>query len=141
MVNGWSTTPFGPAPSCGRCQLTGVNPAISPDGRLLASFYWDVEAGKVAIYPFAGGQPIRSFEIWTWVRWTPDGRGLAYIDRRNRLNLTSQPIDGSPSKHLTDFKDGRIFNFAWSRDGKQLALARGTVTNDVVLISNFKSQQ
>jgi Tol biopolymer transport system component/DNA-binding winged helix-turn-helix (wHTH) protein len=117
------------------------SPAISPDGRLLASFYWDVEAGKVAIYPFAGGQPIRSFEIWTWVRWTPDGRGLAYIDRRNLLNLTSQPIDGSPSKHLTDFKDGRIFNFAWSRDGKQLALARGTVTNDVVLISNFKDQQ
>jgi Tol biopolymer transport system component len=117
------------------------SPAISPDGRLVASFYWDVEAGKVAIYPFAGGQPIRSFEIWTWVRWTPDGRGLAYIDRRNRLNLTSQPIDGSPSKHLTDFKDGHIFNFAWSRDGKQLALARGTVTNDVVLISNFKGQQ
>jgi hypothetical protein len=53
---------------------------------------------------------------------------------------SSQPIDGSSSTHLTDFKDGRIFNFAWSRDGKQLALARGTVTNDVVLISNFKGE-
>ncbi|HEY6120643.1 MAG TPA: winged helix-turn-helix domain-containing protein, partial [Pyrinomonadaceae bacterium] len=45
------------------------SPAISPDGKLIASFYWD-EVGKVAIYPFAGGQPIRSFEIWNWVRWT-----------------------------------------------------------------------
>src|SRR5205814_1495758 len=83
--------------------------------------------GKIAIYPFAGGPPIRSFDIWNWVRWTPDGRALAYIDRSNLSNITSQPIDGSPSKHLTDFKDGRIFNFAWSRDGEQLALARGTV--------------
>jgi hypothetical protein len=39
---------------------------------------------------------------------------------------------------LTDFKDGRIFDFAFSRDGKQIAFARGTVTQDVVLISNFK---
>ena len=112
--------------------------AISPDGKLLASFYWDVEAGKVAIYRFAGGQAIRSFDIWTWVRWTPDGRALAYIDLRNLLNITSQPIDGSRSEHLTDFKDGRIFNFAWSHDGKQLALARGTVSSDVVLIKDFR---
>jgi len=32
----------------------------------------------------------------------------------------------------------RIFNFAWSHDGKQIALAHVTVTNDVVVTSNFK---
>jgi len=42
---------------------------------------------------------------------------------------------------LTDFKSDRIFSFAWSRDGKQLALARGTLTNDVILISNFEGLQ
>ena len=31
-----------------------------------------------------------------------------------------------------------IFQFGWSTDGKQLAVARGTQINDVVLISNFK---
>jgi hypothetical protein len=33
------------------------------------------------------------------------------------------------------------FGFAWSRDGKELAVARGTLTHDVVLISNFTDQQ
>jgi len=122
-------------------------PAISPDGKLLASFtYIPDGAGKVAIYPFAGGKPIRSFDIESirfspLVRWTPDGRALTYIDPRNLSNIRSQPIEGSPSKLLTDFKDGRIFNFAWSRDGKWLTLARGSVTNDVVLISGFREQK
>ena len=42
---------------------------------------------------------------------------------------------------LTNFKTGRIFNFDWSRDGKWLALARGSVTSDVVLISDLRSVQ
>ena len=41
-------------------------------------------------------------------------------------------------KQLTEFKDQRIFNFAWSRDGKQLALSRGVVNSDVVLLSGFR---
>jgi len=39
---------------------------------------------------------------------------------------------------LTDFKADRIFSFAYSRDGKQLALSRGTQKSDVELFSNFK---
>jgi hypothetical protein len=31
-----------------------------------------------------------------------------------------------------------IFDFAWSRDGKQLMLAKGNETSDVILISNFR---
>jgi len=37
---------------------------------------------------------------------------------------------------LTDFKADRIFWFDFSRDGKWLALSRGTQTSDVVLISD-----
>jgi hypothetical protein len=39
---------------------------------------------------------------------------------------------------LTDFIGDKIFNFAWSRDGKWLALARGRVAEDVVLISDLR---
>jgi hypothetical protein len=39
---------------------------------------------------------------------------------------------------LTNFTSDRIFWFDISRDGKQIALSRGTQTSDVVLISNFK---
>jgi hypothetical protein len=38
-------------------------------------------------------------------------------------------------QHLTS---GQIFDFAWSRDGKQLLLAKGEETSDVLLISNFR---
>jgi len=46
-------------------------------------------------------------------------------------------MNGTPPKQLTDFTSERIFWFAFSRDGKQLALSRGTQTSDVILI-NFK---
>jgi len=49
-----------------------------------------------------------------------------------------QPLDGGPPRQVTDFKSDRIFGFEWSRDGKQLALARGTESSDVVLISGFR---
>ena len=44
----------------------------------------------------------------------------------------------APAHRVTHFTDGTIRSFAWSRDGKQLAVARGTQTSDVVLISGFK---
>lgn len=50
-------------------------------------------------------------------------------------NIWRQPIDGSPPVQVTDFRDGRIFNFAYSRDGNQLALSRGTSNRDVVVIT------
>ena len=75
----------------------------------------------------------------SFIHWTPDGQAVAYIRTRGGVsNIWSQPLDGSPPKQLTDFKSDRIFNFAWSRDGKQLALSRGVVNSDVVLISNFR---
>lgn len=50
-------------------------------------------------------------------------------------------MDGGPPKRLIDFAPDRIFSFALSNDGKQLALARGTLTYDVVLIRDFKDHQ
>ncbi|MDQ3908344.1 MAG: hypothetical protein M3268_08355, partial [Acidobacteriota bacterium] len=53
-------------------------------------------------------------------------------------NVWRQPVEGGKPVQLTDFKSGLIFAFDWSRDGKQLLLARGAVTRDAVLISNAK---
>jgi hypothetical protein len=60
------------------------------------------------------------------------------VTRNGVSNLWAQSIDGSPPKQLTNFTTDRIFGFAFSRDGKQLALSRGTQASDVVLISDFK---
>jgi len=113
--------------------------SVSPDQKFLAYHYWNLEANPpfgVAVVPVEGGPPIKLFNIShesKVFRWTPDGRALAYLDPRS-LNVWAQPLDGGRPVQLTDFKTDQTFYFAWSRDGKQLALARGTVTSDVVLI-------
>jgi len=64
---------------------------------------------------------------------------VLYVDNRNGVsNLMSQTLDGRPPRQITNFTDGSIFRFAWSRDGKQLFLARGAVNSDVVLINSVK---
>jgi Tol biopolymer transport system component len=113
-------------------------PAISPDGKWISGD----DFRKTAIYPFAGGHPSKVLNIWTFHgKWTPSGRALEYIDFSGYSNIYVQPLDGGPPKRLTDNKSSRIFNFDLSRDGKQLALVRGTITNDVVLISDFRDQR
>ena len=118
-------------------------PIVSPDQKMIAYLYSDLQMNPpfgVAVAPVEGGQPIKLFDIsheGRIIHWTPDGRALAYIDDRS-LNVWAQPLDGSKPVQLTNFKNDQTFHFAWSRDGKQLALARGSTTSDVVLISDFK---
>ena len=64
---------------------------------------------------------------------------MIYSEGRDRVdNLWSQPLDGGPAKQLTDLKVDRIFRFDISPRGDELAVARGTDSSDVVMISNFR---
>jgi Tol biopolymer transport system component len=129
-------------------QQTSTWPAVSPDGKLIVCGYHDDDPStpwRLALYPIEGGQPIKFFDIPSTVKpstglwWTPDGRALLYVDTQDGVsNIWSQPIDGGPLKQLTNFKSDLIFRFALSPDGRQLALARGTQTRDVVLIRGFR---
>mgnify|MGYP006202636357 CR=1 FL=1 len=68
-------------------------------------------------------------------RFSPDGKRIAFVsDRRGAPNLWRLPLDGSAPQPVTDFKSGRIFNFAWSADGKTLYIVRGNVNSDLILI-------
>ena len=72
-------------------------------------------------------------------RWSPDSRSLIFAKTAGGVsNLWQQPVDSGAPKQITDFKSEQIWNFAFSRDGKQLALARGGTIRDVVLISDLK---
>jgi len=116
--------------------------AISPDGRLVALRYFDDQSNtnKVAVVPFAGGEPLKNLEVSTSFRdvglgWTADSRSIVYADtRENADNIWSLPIDGGVARQLTRFDTGLIFAFQVSHDGKQIALSRGTQTDDVILL-------
>jgi TolB protein len=114
-------------------------PTVSPDGKLVACLYEDDNAPvRIALVPLEGGRPLKTLDYGAppaILRWTPDGRAIAYLDLRDGVsNVIARPIDGGAMKQLTNFKADRTFSFDWSRDGSQLALSRGTQGSDVVLM-------
>jgi len=119
---------------------------ISPDGSRIACLYRETadESYKIGILPFEGGPPLKLFDIISsttrLLRWANDGQSIYYTDERNGVsNIWQLPVESNgPGTQVTHFTDGTIRSFAWSRDGKQLAVARGTQTTDVVLITDFR---
>jgi len=123
----------------------GGGPRISPDGKFIA---YDIQEGspipqnKFVVIPAEGGPRVHEFLQPSGTgdpRWSPDGKGIQYLLTRNgATNVWEQPLAGGAPRQVTDFPSGRIFSFAWSRDGKTLFIAKGNETRDVVLISNFR---
>ena len=123
-------------------KSTAGYPQVSPEGKLLAC-HFDGDATKIIVTTFDNGSPVKTVNLpetsFSPFRWSHDGRALIYIDTRQGVsNLWSQPLDGSAPRQITDFKSDVIYQFAPSRDGHQLALARGNGTSDAVLISDSK---
>jgi len=73
-------------------------------------------------------------------QWMPDGLGIALVDvRTGTPNLWTEPTPARPVvRQLTHFNSGVIWYFAWSHDGKQIAIARGTSQSDAVLFTSAK---
>jgi Tol biopolymer transport system component len=98
---------------------------------------------RLITVPIEGGAAIKSFDLSPTTfgspEWLPDGKSVSLVDSRTGTpNLWSFSLDGSPMKQLTDFKPDGIFNRQLSFDRKWMVLARGLVTSDVILISDFR---
>ena len=73
------------------------------------------------------------------VRWSPDSKSFDYVENtHDGSKLWRQPLDSNISRTLLlSLPIDGISNFAWSLDGKHLAIARGQDQNDAVLLTNF----
>lgn len=122
-----------------------IRPAISPDGKQFA-FYslgendvWSLAIASIEDGAISKQFPIAETVVARYVRWTPDGENIAYIDTQNKVsNIVLQPLNGGEPRRITDFKAEEIFYFDWSRDGRRFAVTRGTLINNVVAISYAK---
>lgn len=121
-------------------------PIVSPNNKMIAGNYLVGEPNaqfRIGIVPIEGGNPVRVFDTFSYaikpLRWLPDNKSVTFIDTREGIsNIFKHSLEGTEAKQVTNFKSDIIWNFDWSKDGKKLALSRGNITRDVVLISDFK---
>ncbi len=141
----WSVPISGGEPK----QLSDVAaslPQISPDGKLIAAAYFPGEDPRysphsIAVFKASGGNPVKIFSrpasASDFLYWAPGGEGLDYVVTTNGIgNIWRQPLGGGTPVQITHYDAYGLFDFAWSRAGRQLALARGNTMSDVVLITS-----
>jgi Tol biopolymer transport system component len=98
---------------------------------------------RILVSSMDGGEPINSFDVPqtlasgnTSLRWTGDGRNIAFIDFRNGVtNIWLQPLTGGAAQKLTDYTNDMIYSFDFGRDGR-IVFSRGLRTIDVLLITD-----
>ena len=124
--------------------------SVSPDGK---SILFDKRVGQGSalslrlVAATLDGKPLQEISIPQQsdiFGWAPDGRAVTYLlfdPGGNVRHLYVQPLAGGPPVQLTHFdtEPSQILAYAWSRDGKKLALTRARFADtDVVLFNGFR---
>jgi Tol biopolymer transport system component len=115
--------------------------SVSRDGRMIV-FRWRDEQNRgrltVCSLPACTDRRVVTSQESGRVKWMPDGRAVAFVDDSLHMNIWVQPIEGGSRSQLTHFTDGSITDFAWSPDGKRLAISRAATSDDIVLFNGLK---
>jgi Tol biopolymer transport system component len=130
---------------------THFDPPVSPDGRLIAYGRTDGQGAsaksKIVVQRLEDGAILNEIEVnpvnFHNLGWTPDSHALTYVQNTtgSTQNLYMQPLPGGALVQLTHFdsEPGVVAAYAWSRDGKKLAITRARYNDtDVVMFSGFK---
>jgi Tol biopolymer transport system component len=132
-------------------------PAFSSDGKRIAYVTSPSSPVKNPISPsaslpnqlnviaFDGGAPLQQFDwpasagLFASPHWAPGSEAIDYVLTHNGVsNIWRQNLVRGTTKQITNFESGQIFDFNWSRDGRQLALTWGSESSDVIMIRNFR---
>jgi eukaryotic-like serine/threonine-protein kinase len=112
---------------------------VSPDGKWIASTEVGEADHKLSIRldPTGGGKPTLEDadpRMTSPPIFAPDGKSIVYVVREKGVdNLWSQTLNGMSRKALTNFTKDLIFRYAYSQDGKQIAIERGNIESDAFL--------
>lgn len=127
---------------------TEVFLSISPNGKWLAYRHVSTqhEAGnedgrlRIGVLPTDGNAEPKLFDLQMrrpMIQWTADSAAFDYsAGVFNSSGIWRQSLNENKAQKLFDFPD-RVFNFAWSNDGKYLVVARGKQQGDAILITNL----
>ena len=121
---------------------------VAPDERSALGLYTDPVSSGLAVVPLDGSGPVRKFPSnlargsGFGATWAPGGTAIEdLVFRDGAANLWRFPLDGSAPRPVTTFTSEQILNYRWSRDGKTLAMSRGTLSADVVLITSEETDR
>ena len=119
-----------------RVQLTldpglEIDPALSPDGELIAYAAGPLGQTRLYVRQVEGGTPVPLTRAGDGFarepQWSPDGRRLLYLSERG---LEVMPALGGPSRVVLAVERGAWTDGTWSPDGSKIAFA----LNDSVFV-------
>lgn len=120
-------------------ENANLTPRVSPDGKLVAYGYGSDEQLKLAVISIDGGAAVKVFStprlanFTIGIRWSPDGKFIAYRDWAN--GLWKQRVEGGEPERIAGLPEEKLYAYGWSPDGKRFAFTRGQEIRDVVLLS------
>jgi Tol biopolymer transport system component len=127
-----------------------MEPSVSPSGRFIAFVFNRTQQGKtedgIAVVADETKQIVSSHPVKVTtgsryeepaIQWSADESEIYFIQIDNSVSniMKLKLSDGTVSK-VTNFTDGRIFNFAVEPGGKRILVARGLVERDATLLKN-----
>jgi Tol biopolymer transport system component/tRNA A-37 threonylcarbamoyl transferase component Bud32 len=104
-----------------------IDPAISPDGKMIA--YAAGPEGQMNLYikQIAGGRTIALTESFPgnhrWPQWSPDGTRISF--QSGEAIYVVPALGGVPKRLVEPPSEGEIRTPSWSPDGKQIAYTQG----------------